>query len=249
MKIGITNVNGRMGKALINTAKEDESITISVGFSNKETTKTIFRTTTNIESLALDSDVIIDFSNPKLLLQLLKEQVLIQKSIPLVIGTTGISETEHRKIEKLSQYIPIVQDYNMSIGINLICSTLPYFLETLKDFDVDITDKHHKYKTDSPSGTTKKILDIINSYGKNTIYNETFPDKQRPRDSVGINVIRAGNIFGQHDISFVSKHETININHTALDRELFAEGAIKAAKWLRDKSPGLYSMKDVLGLG
>ena len=249
MKIGVTNICGKMGKSLMNAAQNDKEVVISAGLSRRNSIEIDnIKVTNNIEELINESEILIDFSNPSTCIFLLDHVKETRKKIPIVIGTTGFSDDEKNIIQKVSNYLPIVQDYNMSLGINLICSLLPKMIEILHNFDIDISDKHHRHKIDSPSGTAKKILNIIKGYGKSDIYNEKIPSNLRSENSVGVTVTRAGGIFGEHEISFTSQNENIKISHTAFNRELFAHGAIKAAKWLIDKPAGLYSMKNVLDL-
>lgn len=248
MKIGLTNITGRMGKELVEGITKDTEVNLAIGLTRQKLSSFPAKLTQNIASLLENSEVVIDFSIPLITAMLLTDTQSRPK--PLVIGTTGLSAKEYNLLQETSSIVPILQDNNMSIGINLINSLLPKIANILEEgFDIDIIDKHHRNKKDSPSGTAIKLLNTIKEarkYKSTSIYNEVFTHEARAENSVGIFSIRSGNIFGEHEVIFASENEIISLNHSALNRKIFAEGAIKAAKWLTTQPPGLYSMKDVL---
>jgi 4-hydroxy-tetrahydrodipicolinate reductase len=254
MKVGLTNFSGRMGKALLQVMSKESDIKISAGLSRKnDHAKYPFLITNSIIELINSCDIIIDFSVPLVTTSLLNDVQSIPK--PLVICTTGLNEKEFSLMKARSKTAPIFYSPNTSIGINVLYYVLPILINSLgKDFDIDVIDKHHKHKKDAPSGTAKFILDIIaknlNLNSKeDIIYNNTFKATERPKNKIGFSFIRAGNIFGEHEISMTSDDEMIKISHIAFSRDVFAKGAIKAAKWLKNQPPGLYQMSDLLNFG
>ena len=155
------------------------------------------------------------------------------------------------KVKALSEKIALVKSANMSIGVNLLFDLVKRAAEALYDsnFDIEIVEKHHNQKLDAPSGTAVTIADEINSALDNKmeyVYDRTKVRKKRERNEIGISALRGGTIVGEHDVVFAGKDEIITISHTALSRDIFAVGAVKAAKFLAGKKNGLYNMKDVM---
>lgn len=191
-------------------------------------------------------DVIIDFSHYSRLDSLL--DFALRKKIPLVIATTGYSADILNKIKEYSNEIPILLSSNMSLGINLILDILDKIVPTLyKEYDIEIIEKHHNKKIDSPSGTAKTLLEAVERncaenmkkvYGREGI-------EAREKNEIGIHAIRGGTVVGEHSVMFYGNDEIIEINHTALSKKIFAEGALKAAEFLISQKPGLYTMKDI----
>lgn len=251
MKIGLTNITGKMGEAMLSAISSSKDIEVSIGLSRKSDIALPHKVTDNISELLRESTVVIDFSSP-LVSALLIEEAL-KTSTPLVIGTTNFTEKEKELLQQTAKKVPILYDSNMSVGINLINHILPHVVETLEaEYDIDIFEKHHKYKMDAPSGTALKLLETIlqskKIAKKYDVYNKNFSNKPRTSESVGVAYMRAGNVFGEHEVNFTSDSEVIKFTHIALNRELFAKGALKAAKWIVHQTAGLYSMQDLLNL-
>jgi len=252
-KISICGGLGKMGKLLINKVIKNkkfklESITDK---KNSISIKGIKIQDNNIEAFK-NTDVIVDFSRPESTLQVLKIASKLKKAV--VIRTTGFNRKQNNLIKKLSKRIPIFKSGNMSLGINL----LEYIANILSkkippDYQIGISDQHHKKKIDYPSGTALMLANAI-SEGKETklelIKGKTFLNKKGnpKKNKINFYVTRKGNIIGKHSVNFNNKIENIELKHTAFSRELFVDGALKAAIWISKKNKGLFDMQDMLNL-
>lgn len=245
----INGCNGRMGQVVARLASEDSSINIAAGVDVfPERIKNNFPVYQSLAEVKDKADVIIDFSNIKGLPDLL--DYCVRTKTPVVICTTGQSADDKEKIKAASQKVAILTSANMSVGINLILSLVKTAAKALEDsFDIEIVEKHHNQKLDSPSGTALAIADSINSALDNTkeyVYGRhSKTDKRTPKE-IGIHAVRGGNIVGEHSIIFAGAGEVIEINHSAMSRDVFGSGALKAAKYLYNKGPGLYGMDNVI---
>jgi 4-hydroxy-tetrahydrodipicolinate reductase len=198
------------------------------------------------------ADVVVDFSLPEAADDSL--EYCVRNKAGLVLGTTGLSDSQRKKIEGASSKIPIVCATNMSVGMNALFNLVGKVAALLgDDYDIEIVEQHHRFKKDAPSGSALTLAEnIAKATGKK------FPDclangrsgknAQRDKGQIGVHAVRAGDIVGIHSVIFSTLGETVTLNHTAHNRDTFARGAIRAAKWLTGKKPGLYSMADVLGL-
>jgi len=172
----------------------------------------------------------------------------------MVIGTTGFKENELKEIDNAAKKIPIVLSSNYSVGVNVMWKLAKEATKILKqDYDIDIIEAHHRMKKDAPSGTAmtaaKIIIDEKNGdLNRDIIFGRQGRDNERPRSQVGMLSVRAGGIVGEHTIIFAGMGDKLEISHTAFSRETFAEGALKAVRFIAGKKPGLYSMSDVLGI-
>ena len=191
-------------------------------------------------------DVIIDFSHFSRLPAMIEYS--IKNNIPMVICTTGYDETMLAKIVEASIKVPIVLSSNTCIGINLMNEVVSKIAPLLSDFDIEIVETHHNRKVDSPSGTAKTLYNVINDALDNemTAVNGRNGLHARDKKEIGIHSIRGGSVVGEHSVIFYGDDEIIEIKHTSTSRRIFAKGAIKAAKFLVGKKPGLYRMKEVL---
>jgi len=248
LKIIMHGCNGRMGQTIVNLIREDEDKIIVAGVSVDGQALNSFPVYSNILECQEDADVIIDFSNTSTLNELLS--FATSHKIPLVIATTGFSEEELSKINEASKIIPILRSANMSLGINLMIDLIKKATSTLeKDFDIEIIEKHHNNKVDSPSGTALLLADTINATlsEKATYKYDRHTEKQkRSKNEIGIHAIRGGTIVGEHTVIFAGDDEVIEITHTASSRKIFAKGAIHAADFISKQEVGLYSMQDSL---
>jgi 4-hydroxy-tetrahydrodipicolinate reductase len=193
-------------------------------------------------------DVIIDFSSPDATMSLLRSAIKL--SVPIVIATTGFSAEQEEKILEASECIPIFKSANMDPNLTLLKNTIQILAPHLADCDIEILETHHNRKKDAPSGTALMLADAIKEAledgDKKIVYGRTG---KRKNNEIGISSMRGGNIVGEHTIFFYSKHQTIELKHTAYSREGFAEGAIMAARYLvEQKNPGLYTMDDLINL-
>lgn len=192
------------------------------------------------------SDVILDFTAPELSLRYAHYAVEHQKK--LVIGTTGFSEQQTQTLQEASTQTPILMASNTSLGIALVGTLLPQIKKALgPDFDLEIHEAHHRHKKDAPSGTALTLAQkLFPDQAPSWTMISPDCDSSRKSQDIGISVSRAGGIIGDHQVSFVSESEMITISHRALDRRLFATGAVKAALWLAQQEAGLYAIEDVL---
>jgi 4-hydroxy-tetrahydrodipicolinate reductase len=218
-----------MGSEVISLIKNDPDLSLVGGYSNAKN-KLDYNHINSLDELISISDAIIDFSSPELMQNLLER--LVNNPKPLVSGTTGHNNLD--LLENLSRKVPVLWSANMSIGINLLISFSERYAKLLREFDISIFEMHHKNKTDSPSGTAILMKKKINN--------------QLPEKNIDILSVRAGEIFGQHSLIFVSDDEVIKLEHTALNRSLFAKGAVLATKKISKMPFGLYSMQDLLNV-
>ncbi len=198
-----------------------------------------------------EPDVLIDFSHHSCIAGLL--DFGIAKQTPLVICTTGFTPGEQQMIKEASEKVPVLMSANMSLGINLLLALVEKAAPVLGElFDIEIVEKHHNQKIDSPSGTAVMIAEAINAslcHGMEYTYGRHGRDinvSKRRKNEIGIHAVRGGAIVGEHDVIFAGQGEVIEIKHSALSRDVFAYGTLRAARFLAGKSPGLYSMKDVI---
>jgi len=234
IKLGITGACGKMGRRIFELAGYDKDLEVALALEKKGTPligKELgkLRVSSNMDGLFL-VDVLVDFTLPEATDEHLDYVAKYRKA--LVLGTTGLSDAQKNKVEEIAKIVPIVFSPNMSIGVNVLFSILPEIARKLgPDYSIEIIEAHHKGKKDAPSGTAKKFAELITQVTK----------KEIPTHS-----IRLGDIFGDHEIVFCGNSERIEIKHQAHSRDLFVVGALKAAKWIFQKPPGLYSMQDVL---
>lgn len=191
-------------------------------------------------------DIIVDFSHYSRLDTLL--DYAVDRGLPLVIATTGYSDEILKKIENSSKKIPILLSSNMSLGINLLQDILEKITPILyPNYDIELIEKHHNKKIDSPSGTAKTLLEVIKKNIDEVIeekYGRVGMEK-REKNEIGVHSLRGGTIVGEHSVLFCGNDEIIELKHTALSKKIFAEGALQGAKFIIGKEPGLYSMKDI----
>ena len=192
----------------------------------------------------------LSFSNPCLIKA---EEVLesaIEKNVPLLIATTGHSEEQLKKINEAADKIPLIKATNTSVGVSVLNEIVAYATKLLQGFDIEIIEKHHNRKIDAPSGTANTLLEIINENLKeeyDTVYGREGHSKRKEKE-IGMHSIRGGNIVGEHSVIFAKNDEIIEIKHEALSRKIFSDGSVKAINYLKGKKPGMYTMKDVLGI-
>jgi len=243
---------GRMGQQIITSVKKDKNFKLTALTENRIINKKIngVKVELNNEKLFKNVDLIIDFTIPKCTFQVLKIATKLKKRV--VIGTTGFTKKEESLIKKFSKKIPILKAGNMSLGINLLMYLTEITANSLgENFLSKIFEIHHKHKKDYPSGTALmlgkgiavgKNKNFYNLLGKKFLNKKTFPYSKK----INFNSVRKGEIIGEHEVKFSSGKEIITLNHEAFDRALYSEGALTAAKWLMNKKPGLYSMRNLM---
>ena len=252
INLAITGCLGRMGQQLIKSSKNNKDFKIVALTESKIVSKKIsgVKLKLNTVDAFKKANVIVDFTVPKCTLQVLKIASKLKKRV--VIGTTGFSKREESLIKKFSKNIPILKAGNMSLGVNLLIYLTEIASKSLSNnFLTKVYEVHHKYKKDHPSGTALmlgrgiadgKSKNFYNLIGKKYLNKKNFPYGKK----INFNSVRKGEIIGKHEVKFSSGKEIITLNHEAFDRALYSEGALTAAKWLRNKKPGLYSMRDLL---
>lgn len=244
----LNGCNGRMGRVICDIVAGTNDCEIAAGIDIMESNNT-FPTFTDINDCNVDADVIIDFSNAKCVDGVINYAV--KKKLPVVICTTGLSDETLKLMDKAAAVIPVFRSANMSIGINLICSILKRYAPVLDEagFDIEILEKHHNLKLDAPSGTAIMLADSINSSMENKfeyVYDRSNVRKQRDKKEIGISAMRGGTIVGEHSVMFAGRNEVIEFNHSAQSKEVFAVGAVKAARFIKNKPAGHYDMQDVM---
>ncbi|MBA7475316.1 4-hydroxy-tetrahydrodipicolinate reductase [subsurface metagenome] len=238
-----------MGRVVARAALQAPDFEVVAGIDPAEAEgEKIFPVYRNLESCGEKADVVIDFSHAEALPSLLKGAV--QKGLPLVIATTGFSSKDKQLIEAESAAIPIFQAANMSLGINLVSELIRKAALALGSaFDIEIIEKHHNLKKDAPSGTALALADSINSAlpdPKKQVFGRHTRTERRAPEEIGIHAIRGGTIVGEHTVLFAGKDEVVEIKHTAYSKQIFAAGALKAARFLKDRTAGFYTMKELI---
>ena len=252
INLAITGCLGRMGQQLVKSSKSIKNFKLVSVTENRVVNKRVsgLKPQLNSKFAFKNANIIIDFTIPKCTLEVLKIASKLEKRV--VIGTTGFSKKEENLIKKYSKKIPILKAGNMSLGINLLMYLTEIASKSLQDnFLSKVFEVHHKHKKDHPSGTALmlgkgiavgKNKDFYKLVGKKYLNKKNFPYSKK----INFNSIRKGQIVGNHKVYFSSGKETITLDHEAFDRALYSEGAFTAAKWLLNKKPGLYSMRNVL---
>ena len=252
IKIAITGCMGRMGQQLIKSTIKDKKTKLVALTENRLINKKIsgIKPELNNEKALNKANVIIDFTIPKCTFEVLKIAYKLKKKV--IIGTTGFTEKEENLIKRFSRKIPILKAGNMSLGINLLMYLTEITSASLgNNYLSKVFEVHHKHKKDHPSGTALmlgkgiavgKNKNFYKMIGKKYLNKKNFPYGKK----INFNSLRKGEIIGEHEVSFSSGKEIITLNHEAFDRALYSDGAITAAKWLINKKPGLYSMRNLL---
>ena len=246
LEVMVNGCSGKMGQIVCDLVEQNENLVLKCGFDKNVTGEFAFPVFDKIENITEKPDVIIDFSVPVATFNILKYAT--QNHVPVVIATTGFTPDEEKLIEEYSKEIPIFKSANMSYDIMIMKKLVKCLAPLLKDTDIEITETHHNRKIDSPSGTAQMLADSINSSLGNHLhceYNRHDKREKRDKNEIGMNSIRGGNIVGEHVVQFFGEFETFELKHTSYSRNVFAEGALKASKWLIKQSNGLYNMEDM----
>lgn len=234
INIGLSGATGKMGKAILERINNFKDCKISAKFNS----------TNNLDELddfCKNADIVIDFSTPVILEKLIDSA--LKFNTKLVIGTTNLNPSHFKLLEQAAQNLPILYSANMSVGANLLGYLAREAAKILDNYDIEILEAHHRAKKDAPSGTAIMLAEMIAAEKKLDITLERG-NNARKKNQIGIASLRGGNVHGTHEIFFLGEDETITLKHEALNKNSFADGAIKAAMWLYDKPPALYSMFD-----
>lgn len=241
--------NGRMGQMLSELISKDEEMKVVAGIEPSGEAKNDYPVYKSFDELKETADVIIDFSTASAIDSLL--DYCEKTHTPLVLCSTGLSEAQLGRVERLAKVSAVLVSANMSLGINVLLKLLKSVTKTLYEngFDIEIVEKHHNQKLDAPSGTALALADVMKEELDDISYNldRSKVRKKRERNEIGISAVRGGTIVGEHEVIFAGTDEVIEIKHTAYSRAIFAKGAMSAAKFLSGKSAGKYSMSDVIG--
>lgn len=249
VRVILHGCNGQMGRVITALAEEDREITIVAGIDVTDEGKNPYPVYRNLQTCSISADVVVDFSVAAAMNSLLDG--IEEKKIPAVVCTTGLTEEQLGRLEKLSGKVAILKSANMSLGVNILLKLVKDAARVLApaDFDMEVVEKHHRRKLDAPSGTALALADSMNE-ALNNEYHYTYDRSERrarrdPKE-IGISAVRGGNIVGQHDVIFAGTDEVVTLQHTAYSRAIFGKGALAAARFLAGKSAGFYTMQDVI---
>ena len=248
LDIILSGCNGRMGHALEAQCSTDTELNIVAGFEILGTSERNFPIFAVPSEFSGSADVVVDFSHPAALSSLLS--FCLQRRLPIVLATTGYSQAQLAEIEDASQSIPIFRSGNFSLGVNVLLELVRQAGAMLgEDFDVEIIERHHSKKVDAPSGTALMLVEALAvslPYEPEYVYDRHMVRRPREHREIGISSVRGGTIAGDHEVLFAGKDEIIELRHCAQSREVFAAGALKAARYLAGRdAPGLYGMRDL----
>ena len=249
VKILMHGCNGKMGRMITEIVKNEEDTVIAAGVDKFTGIPNDYPVFEEIAQCDVDVDVVIDFSNAGAVDELL--DYCVEKSLPVVLCTTGLSDEQLKKVDECSEKIAVLKSANMSMGINLLLKLLKDAAKVLAPagYDIELVEKHHNQKLDAPSGTALALADSINEVMGNEyeyVYDRSQVRKKRDTKEIGISAVRAGTIVGEHEVIFAGTDEVIEFKHTAYSRSVFAKGAVEAGKFLAGQPAGMYDMGDVI---
>lgn len=241
---------GRMAKIISEIVREDKEIEIVAGVDENTSWSNDYPVYGKINDVKEEADVIIDFSSPVVLKELLDYSE--KNNVAAVLCTTGYSAEDVKAINEAAEKCTLLKSANMSLGINTMIKVMEAVTKTLNEagFDVEIVEKHHNQKLDAPSGTALALADAVNDQLNNEYsyrYDRSDAREKRPKKEIGISAVRGGTIVGEHEIIFAGTDEVLEFKHTAYSKAIFAKGAVQAAKYINGKPAGMYTMKDVIG--
>ena len=250
IKLIMHGCNGVMGQVISQIVEETDGAKMVAGIDRFDDGKNSYPVFTDIKACDVEADAIIDFSAAPAVDALL--DYAVEKQIPVVVCTTGLSEEQLEKLEEASKKVAVLRSANMSLGVNMLLKLLKEATEILAPagFDVDIVEKHHRRKLDAPSGTALALADAVNEAVDNEyeyVYDRSERREQRPKKEIGISAVRGGTIVGEHEVIFAGQDEVIEFKHTAYSRAIFGSGAVSAAMYLAGQPAGLYDMSHVIG--
>ena len=242
VKIIMHGCCGHMGQVISDLVEKDTNAEIVAGIDVTDKGNTSYPVFTDIHECKTEADVLIDFSSAKAADALL--DYCVERSLPVVLCTTGLSEEQLAKVEETAKKIPVLKSANMSLGINTLMKLIQDAAKVLATagFDMEIVEKHHRLKLDAPSGTALALADSLNE----AMDNRSQRRQQRDDKEIGISAVRGGTIVGEHEVIFAGTDEVIEFKHTAYSKAIFGKGAIEAAKYLAGKPAGRYDMADVI---
>lgn len=245
----LNGCNGKMGQVITRIVSEQENCQIVAGVDVNTAVQNSYPVFENINDCNVPADVIIDFSHPSSLENLLAYSA--SRGVPAVVATTGLTKQQVDSIRATSEKVALFFSANMSLGVNLITALAKKAAKFLEgSFDIEIVERHHNQKIDAPSGTALAIANAISDSLTNKpefVYDRHSVRKKRSKTEIGLHSVRGGTIVGDHEIIFAGNDEVIEIKHSAASKEVFAVGAVRAAMYLCGKQPGLYDMNHLVG--
>ena len=249
IKILMHGCNGKMGRMITELVKNDDGAVIAAGVDTYTGIANDYPVYESIDQCDTDMDVVIDFSNAGAVDALL--DYCAEKKIPVVLCTTGLSEEQLEKVRETSEKTAVLKSANMSMGINLLLKLLKDAAKVLGNagYDIELVERHHNQKLDAPSGTALALADSINEALNGEyhyVYDRSQVRQKRDAKEIGISAVRGGTIVGDHEVIFAGTDEVIEFRHSAYSRNVFAKGAVEAAKFLAGKETGMYDMGDVI---
>ena len=249
IKILMHGCNGKMGRMITELVKNDDGAVIAAGVDTYTGIANDYPVYESIDQCDTDVDVVIDFSNAGAVDALL--DYCAEKKIPVVLCTTGLSEEQLEKVRETSEKTAVLKSANMSMGINLLLKLLKDAAKVLGNagYDIELVERHHNQKLDAPSGTALSLADSINEALNGEyhyVYDRSQVRQKRDAKEIGISAVRGGTIVGDHEVIFAGTDEVIEFRHSAYSRNVFAKGAVEAAKFLAGKETGMYDMGDVI---
>lgn len=247
IKLIISGCNGHMGRVVESICAADPQVSVVAGFDILGSNDRDFPVYTSPDQFSGQADAVIDFSHPSALSALLS--FCKSRNIPAVLATTGYSPEQLAEIDEAAKIVPIFRSANMSLGINVVVELIKKAASILDGYDIEIVERHHNRKVDAPSGTALMLADAAASavsYDAEYVYDRHSVRHPRDKQEIGISAVRGGTIVGDHEVIFAGRDEVIELHHHAASREIFANGAVKAAKFVAGKAPGLYSMAELV---
>jgi 4-hydroxy-tetrahydrodipicolinate reductase len=256
-RIAVPGACGRMGQMVIAAIAETPGVALAAAVERAgharlgEEAAPGIRIGDDLAGALAVADVYIDFTGPAATVR--AAEIATERGVPAVIGTTGLSEAEQAVVRRAATRVPVVQAPNFSLGVNLLLGLVEQAARSLPDYDLEIVELHHGQKRDAPSGTAL-ALGEAGALGRGVAFADTRRTARegdvgaRPRGEIGVLAVRGGDVVGEHTVYLFGAGERIELSHRATSRAVFARGAVRAAAWVVGKAPGLYSMKDVLGL-
>ncbi len=247
IKVIISGCNGHMGRVVKEICASDPEIDIVAGFDILGGSDHDFPVHTSPNLFQGEADVVIDFSHPAALTPLLT--FCAKQKVAAVLATTGYTAEQLTEIDEAAKSVPIFRSANMSLGINVVVELIKKAAAILDGYDIEIVERHHNRKVDAPSGTALMLADAAASavpHDTQYIYDRSSVRHPRDKTEIGISAVRGGTIVGDHEVIFAGRDEVIELHHHAASREIFANGAVKAAKFLIGKDHGLFNMADLV---
>lgn len=250
IKVIMHGCNGKMGQVISGIIAEDADMEIVAGIDASNHIQNTYPVFANIKECDVEADVVIDFCAAAAVDGLI--EYCVEKQIPCVLCTTGLSDEQLVAVEEASKKVAILKSANMSLGVNTLLKLLKNAAAVLAPagFDIEIVEKHHNLKVDAPSGTALALADSINEEFDNSyeyVYDRSQVREKRKAKEIGISAVRGGTIVGDHDVIFAGIDEVITFSHRAYSKAVFGKGAVQAAKFLAGKPAGRYEMSDVIG--